>query len=340
MWAAIGLFGAVSYVWWVYNFEVLTLRESELSSGTEEKQVLGDPGTEKERIQRLKEKIGQIQDHNREVAGEKLELQEGKEGLLWFVNDARFRWLLSVYFNGAYILAFVSWFQTMFTDPGPLPGVESLSNDDLKYLTKCRHCRGSKPMRTHHCRYCERCHLKMDHHCLWLVGCVGFRNQKVYFLFLTYTIICAGTIILTTPLILYKCPLPSFIFSWDFVSHWANIRAHLLIALFYIECLIIFTGCALLWAHHWRYITMNLTTIELLDYVSKVEAGLIPAPTTFQPNLSPFSLGSERANFEQVFGHSPWLWWLPFFSTPGTGHSFPVSSPTSPLLNKNRKRCV
>ena len=37
----------------------------------------------------------------------------------------------------------------------------------------CKHCKQTKPMRTHHCSVCRRCVLKMDHHCPWMNNCTS-----------------------------------------------------------------------------------------------------------------------------------------------------------------------
>ena len=36
---------------------------------------------------------------------------------------------------------------------------------------------------------CKRCTLRLDHHCPWVGSCIGYYNQKVFFLFLLYGII-------------------------------------------------------------------------------------------------------------------------------------------------------
>ncbi|KAJ9477640.1 Palmitoyltransferase PFA3 [Pseudozyma hubeiensis] len=52
----------------------------------------------------------------------------------------------------------------------------------------CAKCDAPKPDRTHHCSSCNRCILRMDHHCPWLANrCVGLRNHKAFFLFVSYT---------------------------------------------------------------------------------------------------------------------------------------------------------
>lgn len=53
----------------------------------------------------------------------------------------------------------------------------------------CFKCNTWRPERSHHCKYCNKCVLKMDHHCPWIANCVGFYNQKSFFLFLLYATI-------------------------------------------------------------------------------------------------------------------------------------------------------
>ncbi|PWN50352.1 zf-DHHC-domain-containing protein [Violaceomyces palustris] len=57
----------------------------------------------------------------------------------------------------------------------------------------CAKCKAPKPDRCHHCSSCGRCVLRMDHHCPWLASkCVGLRNHKAFFLFISYTaLFCA-----------------------------------------------------------------------------------------------------------------------------------------------------
>ena len=48
------------------------------------------------------------------------------------------------------------------------------------------------PPRSHHCKQCGKCILKRDHHCFFTGSCVGFFNQKFFWVFCLWSTI--GTI--------------------------------------------------------------------------------------------------------------------------------------------------
>ena len=37
-----------------------------------------------------------------------------------------------------------------------------------------------------HCSTCAACIYKLDHHCVWAQTCIGYRNQKAFYLFTFY----------------------------------------------------------------------------------------------------------------------------------------------------------
>ena len=89
------------------------------------------------------------------------------------------------------VLAMVSHFRTMITDPGAVPleyqPNSLLANEAGSKMAMCSRCNGFKPPRAHHCSQCDRCVMKMDHHCPWVNNCVGANNQKHFVLFTFYT---------------------------------------------------------------------------------------------------------------------------------------------------------
>jgi hypothetical protein len=120
------------------------------------------------------------------------------------------------------ILAVISHFKAMTTDPGavppdakPVPDPEDepenekmmSNNEEEKLVTNilppqkvrrlCRRCKAFKPQRAHHCSVCRRCIIKMDHHCPWVNNCVGIGNHKYFLLFIFYTMLsCCYSMIL------------------------------------------------------------------------------------------------------------------------------------------------
>lgn len=91
------------------------------------------------------------------------------------VNDKRSLtasgYFIAISFTALAILAIVSHYQAMTTNPGAVPPdakpLSTTTVDSQQVLRLCRRCKSFKPQRAHHCSVCGRCIIKMDHHCTY-----------------------------------------------------------------------------------------------------------------------------------------------------------------------------
>ena len=74
----------------------------------------------------------------------------------------------------------------IYNNPGTIDytKLETLKDNEKDF---CKKCNKHRPLRAHHCSTCNKCIMKMDHHCPWIFNCVGYGNQKIFFLFLFYS---------------------------------------------------------------------------------------------------------------------------------------------------------
>ncbi|XP_071444110.1 palmitoyltransferase ZDHHC15B isoform X2 [Hetaerina americana] len=242
-----------------------------------------------------------------------------------------------------------SYWQTIFTDIGRVPSQFKVSPADLERLENaeseevqryvlerlasglpltnrtvtgairfCDKCWHVKPDRAHHCSVCGECVLKMDHHCPWVNNCVAYTNYKFFVLFLAYALLYCLYIAFTT--------LRYFIDFWKTQLEGLG-RFHILF-LFFVAVMFA-VSLVSLFCYHCYLVAHNRSTLE------SFRAPIFRSG----PDKDGFSLGKYN-NFQQVFGTSKKLWFLPISTNLGDGVTFPqrvVDTDTDTLLGRRQR---
>lgn len=208
----------------------------------------------------------------------------------------------------------------------------------------CEKCNLIKPDRCHHCSICRTCVPKMDHHCPWINNCVSFTNYKFFVLFLGYTFaLCIFVATTTFPYFLrYWIPPPnsptqanisntnnqtlvihngqelqpglpkpetSIYFNQQNDTVSFSVKFHILF-LFFVSGMMSF-GVMFLYFYHVYLLLNNRSTLEAFR----------PPLMTYGPDRNAFNLG-KRGNLDQLFGKSKLLWFIPVFTTEGSGLTY------------------
>ncbi|SBS96232.1 palmitoyltransferase, putative (DHHC7) [Plasmodium malariae] len=214
------------------------------------------------------------------------------------------------------IMYLVNYIMSIVVSPGSIPNTEEWAFKDFQnnylenmegYLLEkkrtgerryCKWCCKYKPDRTHHCRVCRKCILKMDHHCPWIYNCVGYRNHKYFMLSLIYC--CFTTVFVSVTL---------FNSVRSAINHRETAFNEMFLLLFgeTLNSFLALVITCFLFFHLWA-----MTTIEFCE-----------KQTSYQnQTYSKYYNKGLYSNMKEVFGESPFLWFLPIDNRRGDGINF------------------
>mmetsp|Transcript_129542 Transcript_129542/g.242351 ORF Transcript_129542/g.242351 Transcript_129542/m.242351 type:complete len:741 (+) Transcript_129542:75-2297(+) len=135
----------------------------------------------------------------------------------------------------------------------------------------CVVCRARREMRSHHCKECGRCVQRLDHHCPWIDNCVGLGNQRSFYGFIVFLFITICYLYYVVGVYIADVIVPDW--SHGFVpvmleaitkASWGHELAPLLIMITAAFDLIWLAFVGALVARHTAYMSVNVTTYEVL----------------------------------------------------------------------------
>ncbi|SBS84188.1 cell cycle regulator with zn-finger domain [Plasmodium ovale curtisi] len=230
------------------------------------------------------------------------------------------------------LMYLVNYILSIVISPGFIPNTEEWAFKDFQenyleniesYLLEkkktgerryCKWCCKFKPDRTHHCRVCKKCILKMDHHCPWIYNCVGYNNHKYFMLSLIYC--CITTLFVS---------ITMFNSVRDAIKHRETPFNELFFLLFgetlnsFLALIITCFLCFHIWLFR-RAKKRGVPPLPIVPVSSHAQL-MIKAMTTIEfcekqtnyqnQSYSKYYNKGLYANFKEVFGESPFLWFLP-----------------------------
>jgi hypothetical protein len=205
----------------------------------------------------------------------------------------------------------------MITHPGKINPSKLKNNRDKNIPLEedielfCKKCLKERPERSHHCSTCKQCILKMDHHCPWIANCVGFNNQKSFYLFLFYAtfgdliaFICLLEKIIYDPafvnMILFPRRKVNIDTKYIILEILYSIKDPLLIIVGMILAAAMTIAIGILFTYQSYLMRYNMTSIESSIYSEKIK--------------NPYFFKSRLLAFKSVLGTKVGLeWFLPVF---------------------------
>lgn len=137
-----------------------------------------------------------------------------------------------------------NWVMVKSWDSASTEGPTTAMEVPVKY---CKSCNIWRPPRAHHCRVCDACIETQDHHCVWLNNCVGRRNYRQFFTFVSAATTLAFYLLGTslTHLLVYM-HRNQISFRETIASDWTRQGALAMV----IYAILVFPYPASLWGYH------------------------------------------------------------------------------------------
>ncbi|XP_011075729.1 probable protein S-acyltransferase 7 [Sesamum indicum] len=145
----------------------------------------------------------------------------------------------------------------------------------------CQTCMLYRPPRCSHCSICNNCVERFDHHCPWVGQCIGKRNYRYFFMFVSST-----TLLCVYVLVLCLLNVKS-VMDKNNCSVWRAVEKSPISGILIIYTFVVCWFVGGLTTFHLYLISTNQTTYENFRY-------------QYDRKMNPYNLGFVR-NFKEVF---------------------------------------
>ena len=225
----------------------------------------------------------------------------------------------------------------IYNNPGTIDytKLETLKDNEKDF---CKKCNKHRPLRAHHCSTCNKCIMKMDHHCPWIFNCVGYSNQKIFFLFLFYATLgcfiafCCLVTIFFTDHFSYLLRHPKY--KIDFNSNFFLLFIQIVFSLSDAFGIIMGTVSALAMT-----IAIGGLFFTQLSFLSRNVTGVEDTIYEDDPEMNPWYAKTDRwFMVKTVLGLGPiWKWFLPIVEENKYNSGYLFDTPYERIVKKKKE---